>query len=240
MWTATVLTIFPEMFPGPLGSSLAGKALAKRVWSLATTDIREHGLVAHHAVDDTPAGGGPGMVMRADVLARALDAAVALDDQRPRLLMSARGTPLTQARVAALAQGSGAVVVCGRFEGVDERVIAGRRLEEVSIGDYVLSGGELAAMVLIDACVRLLPGVMGHAASAAEESFLDGLLEYPHYTRPPQWEGRAIPEILLSGAHARIADYRREQAERLTRERRPDLWAAYVARSRPATKTTKR
>jgi tRNA (guanine37-N1)-methyltransferase len=240
MWTATVLTIFPEMFPGPLGSSLAGKALANGVWSLATADIREHGFGAHRAVDDTPAGGGPGMVMRADVLARALDAAVAIDDQRPRLLMSARGTPLTQARVAALAQGSGAVVVCGRFEGVDERVIAGRRLEEVSIGDYVLSGGELAAMVLIDACVRLLPGVMGHAASAAEESFLDGLLEYPHYTRPPQWEGRAIPEVLLSGAHARIADYRREQAERLTRERRPDLWAAYAARSRPATKTTKR
>jgi tRNA (guanine37-N1)-methyltransferase len=239
MWTATVLTIFPELFPGPLASSLAGKALANRVWSLATADIRKHGLGAHRAVDDTPAGGGPGMVMRADVLARALDAAVAPDDQRPRLLMSARGTPLTQARIAALAQGPGAVIVCGRFEGVDERVIAGRGLEEISIGDYVLSGGELAAMVLIDACVRLLPGVMGHAASAAEESFLDGLLEYPHYTRPPQWEGRAIPEVLLSGAHARIADYRREQAERLTRERRPDLWAAYMARPRPATKTTK-
>ena len=239
MWTATVLTIFPEMFPGPLASSLAGKALANSVWSLATADIRRHGLGAHRAVDDTPAGGGPGMVMRADVLARALDTAVAPDDQRPRLLMSARGAPLTQARVAALAQGPGAVIVCGRFEGVDERLIAGRGLEEVSIGDYVLSGGELAAMVLIDACVRLLPGVMGHAASAAEESFLDGLLEYPHYTRPPQWEGRAIPEVLLSGAHARIADYRREQAERLTRERRPDLWAAYMARSRPATKTTK-
>jgi tRNA (guanine37-N1)-methyltransferase len=239
MWTATVLTIFPEMFPGPLGSSLAGKALATRVWSLATADIREHGLGAHRAVDDTPAGGGPGMVMRADVLARALDAAISTDDQRPRMLMSARGTPLTQIRVAALARGPGAVIVCGRFEGVDERVIAGRGLEEVSIGDYVLSGGELAALVLIDACVRLLPGVMGHAASAAEESFRDGLLEYPHYTRPPQWEGRPIPEVLLSGAHARIADYRRDQAERLTRERRPDLWAAYVARSRPATKTTK-
>ena len=239
MWTATVLTIFPEMFPGPLGSSLAGKALANRVWSLATADIRDHGLGAHRAVDDTPAGGGPGMVMRADVLARAFDAAVASDDRRPRLLMSARGAPLTQARVAALALGPGAVIVCGRFEGVDERVIAGRGFEEVSIGDYVLSGGELAALVLIDACVRLLPGVMGQAASGAEESFVGGLLEYPQYTRPPQWEGRAIPEVLLSGAHARIADYRREQAERLTRERRPDLWAAYVARSRAAAKTTK-
>ena len=239
MWAATVLTTFPEMFPGSLGSSLAGKALANGVWSLATADIRDHGLGAHRAVDDTPAGGGPGMVMRADVLARALDAAAAPDDPRPRLLMSARGTPLTQARAAALAQGPGVVVACGRFEGVDERVIAGRGLEEVSIGDYVLSGGELAALVLIDACVRLLPGVMGQAASAAEESFVGGLLEYPHYTRPALWEGRAVPEVLLSGAHGRIADYRREQAERLTRERRPDLWAEYLARTRAATKTTK-
>jgi tRNA (guanine37-N1)-methyltransferase len=239
MWAATVLTIFPEMFPGPLGQSLAGKALANGVWSLATADIRDHGLGAHRAVDDTPAGGGPGMVMRADVLGRALDAAVAPDDPRPRLLMSARGTPLTQARAAALAAGPGVVVVCGRFEGVDERVIAGRRLEEVSIGDYVLSGGELAALVLFDACVRLLPGVMGQAASGAEESFVGGLLEYPHYTRPAQWEGRAIPEVLLSGAHGRIADYRREQAEQLTRERRPDLWAAYAGRAGRATKKTK-
>jgi tRNA (guanine37-N1)-methyltransferase len=238
MWAATVLTIFPEMFPGPLAVSLAGKALANGVWSLETADIRDHGLGAHRAVDDTPAGGGPGMVMRADVLARALDAAVAPDDPRPRLLMSARGAPLTQARAAALALGPGVVVVCGRFEGVDERVIAGRGLEEVSIGDYVLSGGELAALVLIDACVRLLPGVMGQAASAAEESFVGGLLEYPHYTRPALWEGRAVPEVLLSGAHGRIADYRREQAEQLTRERRPDLWAEYLARARRATKTT--
>jgi tRNA (guanine37-N1)-methyltransferase len=236
MWAATVLTIFPEMFPGPLGQSLAGKALANGVWSIAITDIRDHGLGVHRAVDDTPAGGGPGMVMRADVLARAVDGAVAPDDPRPRLLMSARGTPLTQARAAALAAGPGVVVVCGRFEGVDERVIAGRGLEEVSIGDYVLSGGELAALVLFDACVRLLPGVMGQTASGVEESFVCGLLEYPHYTRPALWEGRAIPEVLLSGAHGRIADYRREQAEQLTRERRPDLWAAYAGR---VTKKTK-
>ena len=239
MWAVTVLTIFPEMFPGPLGVSLAGKALASGVWSLQATDIREHGLGIHRAVDDTPAGGGPGMVMRADVLARALDAAVAADDPRPRLLMSARGAPLTQARAAALAAGPGAVIVCARFEGVDERVIAGRNLEEVSIGDYVLSGGDIAAMVLIDACVRLLPGVMGQAASAAEESFVGGLLEYPHYTRPALWEGRGIPEVLLSGAHGRIADYRRDEAERLTRERRPDLWAEYLARAHPGAKTTK-
>jgi tRNA (guanine37-N1)-methyltransferase len=209
------------------------------VWSIAITDIRDHGLGVHRAVDDTPAGGGPGMVMRADVLARAVDGAVAPDDPRPRLLMSARGTPLTQARAAALAAGPGVVVVCGRFEGVDERVIAGRGLEEVSIGDYVLSGGELAALVLFDACVRLLPGVMGQTASGVEESFVCGLLEYPHYTRPALWEGRAIPEVLLSGAHGRIADYRREQAERLTRERRPDLWAEYAARAGRATKKTK-
>jgi tRNA (guanine37-N1)-methyltransferase len=239
MWAATVLTVFPDMFPGPLASSLAGKALANGVWSLAAADIRDHGAGVHRAVDDTPAGGGPGMVMRVDVLANAIDAAVAPDDTRPRLLMSPRGTPLTQARVAELARGPGVVIVCGRFEGVDERVVAGRRLEEVSIGDYVLSGGELAAMVLIDACVRLLPGVMGHVASGAEESFVAGLLEYPQYTRPALWEGRAIPDVLLSGAHGRIADYRREQAERLTRERRPDLWAEYLARAKPATKATK-
>jgi tRNA (guanine37-N1)-methyltransferase len=231
MWAATVLTILPGMFPGPLGVSLAGKALANGVWSLETADIRDHGLGAHRAVDDTPAGGGPGMVMRADVLARALDAAVAPGDPRPRLLMSARGAPLTQARAAELALGPGVVVVCGRFEGVDERVIAGRGLEEVSIGDYVLSGGELAALVLIDACVRLLPGVMGKQASAAEESFADGLLEYPQYTRPAEWEGRAIPDVLLSGDHAKVAAWRRAEAERLTRTRRPDLWEAYRTRS---------
>jgi tRNA (guanine37-N1)-methyltransferase len=224
MWRASVLTIFPEMFPGPLGSSLAGKALASGLWSLEVADIRAHATDRHRSVDDTPAGGGPGMVMRADVLARAVDAAEA--GARPRLLMSPRGAPLTQARVAALAAGPGVLVVCGRFEGVDQRLIEARGLEEVSIGDYVLSGGELAAMVLIDACVRLRPGVMGKEASGAEESFSAGLLEYPHYTRPAVFEGRAIPEVLVSGDHAKIEAWRQAEAERLTRERRPDLWAA--------------
>ncbi len=224
MWRASVLTIFPEMFPGPLGSSLAGKAMSAGAWSLDVIDIHNFATDKHRTVDDTPAGGGPGMVMKPDVLGRAIDSSAA--DARPRLLMSPRGAPLTQARVEALAGGAGAIVVCGRFEGVDERIIAGRGLEEVSIGDYVLSGGELAAMALLDACVRLLPGVMGAAASGAEESFADGLLEYPHYTRPQLWEGRAIPEVLLSGDHAKIAAWRRAEAERLTRERRPDLWAA--------------
>ena len=228
---ATVLTLFPEMFPGPLGVSLAGKALDAGTWSLETHDIRAHGVGAHRAVDDTPAGGGAGMVMRADVLAAAIDAASDPDDTRPRLLMSPRGTPLTQARVGALAAGPGALIVCGRFEGVDERVIEGRDLEEVSLGDYVLSGGEVAAMALIDACVRLIPGVMGDTESAAEESFEQGLLEYPHYTRPQEWEGRAIPAILGSGHHAKIAAWRREEAERLTCTRRPDLWAKRSDRS---------
>ncbi|MFD2249013.1 tRNA (guanine37-N1)-methyltransferase [Pseudochelatococcus lubricantis] len=222
-WHASVLTLFPEMFPGPLGFSLAGEALKRGDWSLDAHDIRDHGLGRHRSVDDTPAGGGPGMVLRADVLASAIDAVCAAD-ARPRFLMSPRGRPLEQARVRALAEGPGAVIVCGRFEGVDERVIAGRGLEEVSIGDYVLSGGELAAMVMIDACVRLLPGVMGHDSSGAEESFEAGLLEYPHYTRPRAWEGREIPEILLSGNHGAVARWRREEAERLTRARRPDLW----------------
>jgi tRNA (guanine37-N1)-methyltransferase len=228
MWRATVLTIFPEMFPGPLGLSLAGKALAAGVWSLDAVDIRDFGIGVHRAVDDTPAGGGPGMVMKADVLARAIDAGVPAGDTRPHLLMSARGVPLTQARVAALAEGPGALIVCGRFEGVDERVIAGRGLEEISVGDYVLSGGEIAALVLIDACVRLLPGVMGKEASAAEESFAAGLLEYPQYTRPATWEGHAIPEVLTSGDHGKVATWRRAEAERITRERRPDLWAKYA------------
>src|SRR5438552_7498999 len=184
MWAASVLTIFPEMFPGPLGLSLAGKALASGLWSLEPVDIRDYATDRHRSVDDTPASGGPGMVMKADVLARAIDAAVSADDQRPRFLMSPRGAPLTQARVAALAKAPGALVVCGRFEGVDQRVIEGRSLEEVSIGDYVLAGGEIAAMALIDACVRLLPGVMGKESSAADESFAAGLLEYPQYTRP--------------------------------------------------------
>ena len=230
MWRASVLTIFPEMFPGPLGLSLAGKALRSGVWSLEPIDIRAFATDKHRSVDDTPAGGGPGMVMRADVLARAVDAALAAGDARARLLMSPRGAPLTQERAARLAAGPGALVVCGRFEGVDERVIEGRALEEVSIGDYVLSGGEIAAIALVDACVRLLPGVMGTEASGVEESFAQALLEYPQYTRPPVWEGRAIPDVLASGDHAKVASFRRAEAERLTRERRPDLWAKYAAR----------
>ena len=225
MWSATILTLYPEMFPGPLGTSLSGDALARRIWSLEARNIRDHGLGRHRAVDDTPAGGGPGMVIRADVLASALDAALAPDDARPRLLMSPRGRPLTQARVRQLSAGPGVIIVCGRFEGVDERVIEGRGLEEVSIGDYVLSGGEIASLVTLDACVRLLPGVMGKEASGSEESFENGLLEYPHYTRPRDWEGRGIPDILLSGDHAKIALWRKEQSQRLTRERRPDLLA---------------
>ncbi len=230
MWRATVLTLFPEMFPGPLGGSLAGKALAAGIWSLETIDIRACATDRHRSVDDTPAGGGPGMVMRADVLARAIDAALAAADARPRLLMSARGARLTQRRVETLAQGPGALIVCARFEGVDERVIAARGLEEVSIGDYVLSGGEIAAFALLDACVRLLPGVMGKETSAQEESFSHGLLEYPHYTRPQLWEGRSIPDVLTGGDHARIAQWRQSESERITRERRPDLWRAYLAR----------
>jgi len=224
MWRASVLTIFPDMFPGPLGASLAGRAHEKGIWALDAFDLRDHAADKHRSVDDTPAGGGPGMVMRADVIGRAIDAVAT--DTRPRLLMSPRGVPLTQRKVAALAQGPGVVLLCGRFEGVDERVIAGRALEEVSVGDYVLSGGELAAMVLIDACVRLLPGVMGKEGSLAEESFADGLLEYPQYTRPQLWEGQPIPEVLVSGDHAKAAAWRRAEAERLTRARRPDLWAA--------------
>jgi tRNA (guanine37-N1)-methyltransferase len=223
MWSATIFTLYPEMFPGPLGSSLSGEGLARGLWTLETRQIREQGLGRHRAVDDTPAGGGPGMVIRADVLAASLDAGLPEDDPRPRLLMSPRGRPLTQARVRALAAGPGVALVCGRFEGVDERVIAGRGLEEVSIGDYVLSGGEIAAMVLVDACVRLIPGIMGKQASGSEESFEAGLLEYPQYTRPRDWEGRAIPDVLLNGDHGKIAQWRRAEAMRLTRERRPDL-----------------
>jgi tRNA (guanine37-N1)-methyltransferase len=232
MWRATVLTLYPDMFPGPLGLSLAGKAREKGLWELDTLDIRDHASDRHRTVDDTPAGGGPGMVMKADVLARAIDAAG--QDGRPRLLMSPRGAPLTQGKVQALAAGPGVVVVCGRFEGVDERVIEARGLEEVSVGDFVLSGGEIAALALIDACVRIIPGVMGHAASGTEESFADGLLEYPQYTRPQEFEGRTIPEILVSGDHGRVAAWRRAEAERLTALRRPDLWAAYLARRKAA------
>jgi len=225
MFRATVLTLFPEMFPGPLGLSLAGDALARGVWALETRQIREHGLGRHRAVDDTPAGGGPGMVMRADVLAAAIDAAAPAGDPRPRLLMSPRGRPLTQARARELARGPGALILCARFEGVDERIIDARALEEISIGDFVLSGGEIAALALIDACVRLIPGVMGEETSGVEESFEAGLLEYPHYTRPRDFEGRDIPDVLLSGDHAKIAKWRHEQALAHTRARRPDLLA---------------
>lgn len=228
MWRATVLTLFPDMFPGPLAVSLAGRALTAKLWALEAIDIRASATDRHRTVDDTPAGGGPGMVMKPDVLALAVDGVPALG--RPRLLMSPRGTPLTQARVEALARGPGAIVVCGRFEGIDERAIVGRGLEEVSLGDYVLSGGEVAALALLDACVRLIPGVVGAEASVAEESFSDGLLEYPQFTRPPVFEGQPIPEVLLSGDHAKVAAWRRAEAERITRERRPDLWAAYLAR----------
>jgi tRNA (guanine37-N1)-methyltransferase len=232
MWRASILTLFPDMFPGPLGQSLAGKALAGALWDLAATDIRDFASDRHRSVDDTPAGGGPGMVMRADVLARAIDAVAPADDPRPRLLMSPRGVPLVQERVRTLAAGPGVVLVCGRFEGVDQRLIESRALEEVSIGDYVLSGGELAAMVVLDACVRLIPGVMGKEESAAEESFSAGLLEYPHYTRPQDFEGRIIPEVLKSGHHGRIAAWRHTEAERLTRLRRPDLFALYQRRAK--------
>ena len=235
-WRATVLTLFPEMFPGPLGVSLAGKALATGLWALEARDIRDSATDRHRSVDDTPAGGGPGMVLRADVLAAAIDAAEIPSD-RPRLLMSPRGRPLTQSRVAELAAGPGPLIVCGRFEGVDQRVIEGRGLEEVSIGDYVLSGGEIAALALIDACVRLLPGVMGKLASGTDESFSEGLLEYPQYTRPQEFEGRPIPDILLSGDHARVAAWRRTQAEALTKARRPDLWAIKTNQKRPKNTT---
>ena len=220
---ATVLTLYPDMFPGPLGQALAGRALAEERWALEAVQIRDFATDKHRTVDDTPAGGGAGMVMRADILARAIDHASPEGDGRPRLLMSPRGTPLTQARVRDLAAGPGALILCGRFEGVDQRVIERRGLEEVSIGDYILSGGELAAQVLLDAVVRLIPGVMGNSASGEEESFENGLLEHPHYTRPQDFEGAPIPEVLLSGNHARIAAWRRAEAERLTRERRPDL-----------------
>ena len=223
MFACTILTLFPAMFPGPLGQSLAGEALARGLWSLDARDIREHGLGRHRAVDDTPAGGGPGMVMRADVLAASLDAAAVSGDSRPRLIMSPRGRPFTQAQARQWTEGPGLVIVCPRFEGVDERVIEARSLIEVSIGDYVLSGGEIAALALLDACVRLIPGVMGREESGAEESFENGLLEYSHYTRPREWEGRAIPDVLLSGDHAKIAAWRRAEAERVTRARRPDL-----------------
>jgi tRNA (guanine37-N1)-methyltransferase len=240
IWRATVLTLFPDMFPGPLGVSLAGKALASGLWALEARDIRDSATDRHRSVDDTPAGGGPGMVLRADVLAAAIDAADTARDQpkdRPRLLMSPRGRPLAQSRVMELAAGPGALIVCGRFEGIDERVITARGLEEVSTGDYVLSGGEIAAMALIDACVRLLPGVMGKQASGTDESFSEGLLEYPQYTRPQEFEGRPIPEILTSGDHAKVAAWRQAEAEALTKARRPDLWTIKAKQKRPKTTT---
>ena len=223
-FAATLLTLYPEMFPGPLGQSLAGKALADGIWSLSARNIRDFATDKHRSVDDTPAGGGPGMVLRADVVAAAIDGTA---NGTPVLAMTPRGAPLTQARIRTLAAGPGVTILCGRFEGFDERLFARRAIEEVSIGDYILSGGEVAALVLLDACVRLLPGVMGAALSGVDESFEMGLLEHPHYTRPPEWEGLAIPEVLRSGDHAKIAAWRSARSEADTRLRRPDLWERY-------------
>jgi tRNA (guanine37-N1)-methyltransferase len=221
---ATVLTLYPEMFPGPLGLSLAGRALGEGKWSLNPVHIRDFATDKHRTVDDTPAGGGAGMVLKADVLAAAIDHARTLSPDAPVIAMTPRGKPITQARVRELAAGAGVTVLCGRFEGFDERIFEGRDVEEISVGDIILSGGEPAALMLLDACIRLLPGVMGAPSSGTEESFEDGLLEYPHYTRPVEWEGRTIPEVLRSGDHARIAAWRKSQAEIDTRSRRPDLW----------------
>jgi len=220
---ADVVTLFPELFPGPLGASVIGRGLGQGLWSLRTTQLRDFSTDRHRTVDDTPSGGGAGMVLKPDILARAIDAVSPQGDERVRILMSPRGTPLTQNRVRQLADGPGAVIVCGRFEGIDQRVIDGRALEEISIGDYVLAGGEVAAMVLLEAVVRLIPGVLGAAESHADESFENGVLEYPHYTRPQVWEEREIPAVLVGGDHARIERWRREQALALTRARRPDL-----------------
>ncbi|MBI3513941.1 MAG: tRNA (guanosine(37)-N1)-methyltransferase TrmD [Proteobacteria bacterium] len=226
-WTATVVTLFPEMFPGPLAHSLAGRALADGLWRLATVDIRAHAADRHRTVDDAPFGGGPGMVMRPDVVDAALRAAPA-SNGAARIYLTPRGRPLDQARVRALGAGPGVTLLCGRFEGIDDRVIDAHALEEVSLGDYVLSGGEPAAIALLDACVRLLPGVIGSAEALAEETFEAGLLEYPHFTRPADWCGRRVPDVLLSGHHERVRAWRRDEAERLTRERRPDLWRRHV------------
>ena len=230
-WAATILSLYPEMFPGPLGMSLAGKALAEGIWSLETVQIRDFATDRHKSVDDTPAGGGAGMVMRADVLAAALDS---VPDGRPKLVMSPRGKPLDQALVRELSAGPGVTILCGRFEGMDERIFEARPLIPVSVGDYVLSGGEPAALTLLDACIRLLPGVMGAALSGEEESFESGLLEYPHYTRPVEWEGRRIPEVLRSGDHAKIAAWRKAMAEADTRSRRPDLMERHGDAPRPS------
>ena len=233
---ATVLTLYPEMFPGPLGVSLAGRALGEGAWSLATVHIRDFATDKHRTVDDTPAGGGAGMVLKADIVAAAVDHAAALHPANPVLAMTPRGAPLTQQRIRELASGPGVTILCGRFEGFDERLFEARpAIEQVSLGDIVLSGGEPAAIALLDACIRLLPGVMGAPSSGAEESFEDGLLEYPHYTRPAEWEGRTIPEVLRSGDHAKIAAWRKRQAEIDTRLRRPDLWERHTGvRDQPA------
>jgi tRNA (guanine37-N1)-methyltransferase len=230
-WTARVLTIFPEMFPGPLAASLAGQALAAGTWCLETMDIRDFARDKHASVDDAPFGGGPGMVMRPDVVDAAIEAAVGCGPDLPLIYLTPRGHPFDQQRARALAAGPGLIVLCGRYEGVDERVLEARRPEEISLGDFVLSGGEPAAIAVIDACVRLVPGVVGDERSLAEESFERGLLEYPHYTRPRLWQGREVPDVLLSGHHGRIAAWRLAEAERITRDRRPDLWARHVAAS---------
>ena len=224
---ASIITLFPDLFPGPLGASVIGRGMENGAWALDTHFLRDYAHDRHRTVDDTPSGGGAGMVLRADILAAALDDVAPQTDPRPKILMSPRGAPLTQTRVRELAAGPGAVIVCGRFEGIDQRVIEARNLEEISIGDYVLAGGEIAAMVLLEAVVRLLPGVLGAAESHADESFENGLLEYPHYTRPQVFEGRDIPEILTSGDHGRIETWRREQSTALTQARRPDLWARF-------------
>lgn len=226
---ATILTLYPDMFPGPLGQSLSGRALEKGLWDIETSQIRDFAADKHRSVDDTPAGGGAGMVLRADILAKAIDAAAPVEDPRPRILMSPRGKPFTQAKAHQLAEGPGAVILCGRFEGIDQRVIDTRDLEEISIGDYILSGGEIGAITMLDAIVRLIPGVMGNMESADTESFETGLLEHPHYTRPAEFEGLTIPDVLTSGNHKKIHEWRLSEAERLTRERRPDLWDAYMA-----------
>lgn len=226
-WRALVLTLYPDMFPGPLGQSLAGRGLTDNIWQLATIDIREFATDKHRSVDDTPAGGGPGMVMRADVVGNAIDRARREAPDLPLVYLSPRGHPLSQRRVRQLVAGPGVILLAGRFEGIDQRVLEAKGVEEVSLGDFVLSGGEIAAMALIDACVRLLPGIVGDAESLDQESFENGLLEYPHYTRPREWEGRKIPDVLLSGDHGRIDAWRKAEAERTTRERRPDLWARY-------------
>ena len=233
---AQILTLYPEMFPGPLGISLAGRALEEGKWSCAPLQIRDFATDKHRTVDDTPAGGGAGMVLRADILAAAVDYASAAQPELPILAMTPRGTPITQSRIRALAAGAGVTVLCGRFEGFDERLFDARpEIEQVSMGDIILSGGEIAALMLLDACIRLLPGVMGASSSGDEESFEQGLLEYPHYTRPNDWEGRMIPEVLRSGDHAKIAAWRKHQAEEITRLRRPDLWGRYKdARVQPA------